>query len=223
MQESSDQKFTIQLERSPAGLSRPRSIKRRDKVHQKIGRLKQQYSAASPHCDLPVIAADQNARNAKAITWEHRLKPGSKASHPGVTCLQTDQDQWEEQTLWKIYVTLTDLEAVFRSLKSELGLRPIYHRTSRHAKGHLFLSVLACQWVQKIRTRLRAKGITDSWNTFRNNLNDPKRVTGVYRRIDGTTVPVRRAVSAEPKQQEVYEARDINSAPGGVRKSQVWP
>jgi len=98
MQESSDQKFTIQLERLQAGLRPPRRIKRRDKVHQKFGRLKQQYSAASPHCGIQVIAADQNA---KASAWEHRPKPGSKASHPGVYCLRTNQDQWAEQTLWK--------------------------------------------------------------------------------------------------------------------------
>ena len=29
--------------------------------------------------------------------------------------------------LWRTYMMLTDLEAVFRSLKSELGLRPVYH------------------------------------------------------------------------------------------------
>ena len=221
MQESSDQKFTAQLERLQAGLSRPRRIKRRDKVHQKIGRLKQQYSAAGQHYDIQVIPDDQNPQNAKSITWNHHPKPGSKATHPGVYCLRTNQDQWDESTLWKTYITLTDLEAVFRSLKSELGLRPSYHQTSRRAKGHLFLSVLAYQLVQTIRTRLRAKGITDSWNTIRDTLNDHKRVTGVYRRIDGTTVHVRRAVSAEPKQREIYEALGIDSAPGGVRKSKA--
>jgi transposase len=39
---------------------------------------------------------------------------------------------------------LTDLEAVFRSLKSELGLRPVFHHKEERADGHLFITVLAC-------------------------------------------------------------------------------
>ena len=38
------------------------------------------------------------------------------------------------EELWRTYVMLTDLEAVFRSLKSELGLRPIYHSTGRRGR-----------------------------------------------------------------------------------------
>jgi hypothetical protein len=42
--------------------------------------------------------------------------------------LSTNLDDWDEATLWQTYALLTDLEAVFRSLKTELGLRPIYHQ-----------------------------------------------------------------------------------------------
>ena len=60
--------------------------------------------------------------------------------------------------MWRTYFMLTDLEAVFRSLKSELGLRPIYHHKPIRAEGHLFIIFLAYQLVQVIRTRLRAGG-----------------------------------------------------------------
>ena len=53
--------------------------------------------------------------------------------------------------MWRTYIMLTDLEAVFRSLKSELGLRPIYHQTEERSTGHLFITVLAYQLVQVIR------------------------------------------------------------------------
>ena len=45
------------------------------------------------------------------------------------------------QQWWRTYSTLTDIEAVFRSLKSELGLRPIYHHKPIRAEGHLFITV----------------------------------------------------------------------------------
>ena len=53
---------------------------------------------------------------------------------------------------------LTDLEAVFRSLKSELGLRPIYHHKTDRVSGHLFISVLAYHLVHTIRYQLKACG-----------------------------------------------------------------
>jgi hypothetical protein len=39
---------------------------------------------------------------------------------------------------WQRYTLLTDLEAVFRSLKSDLGLRPVFHSKEERAEGHLF-------------------------------------------------------------------------------------
>ena len=54
---------------------------------------------------------------------------------------------------------LTDLEAVLRSLKSELGLRPIYHSKEVRTDGHLFITILAFQFVQFLRTHLKTQGI----------------------------------------------------------------
>ena len=62
---------------------------------------------------------------------------------------------------------LTDLEAVFRSLKSELGLRPVYHHKEERAEGHLLITVLAYQAVQAIRQKLKVQGIVESWSTLR--------------------------------------------------------
>lgn len=50
---------------------------------------------------------------------------------------------------------LTDLEAVFRSLKSELGMRPVFHQIAERVSGHLFISVLAYHLVHSIRYRLK--------------------------------------------------------------------
>ena len=55
---------------------------------------------------------------------------------------------------------MLDLEAVFRSLKSELGLRPIFHQKEHRSKGHLFITVLAYQLVQVIRGASVSRGNT---------------------------------------------------------------
>ena len=88
-------------------------------------------------------------------------------THPGVYCLRSSETDWDEETLWRTYFMLTDCEAVFRSLKSELGLRPIYHHTPLRAEGHLFITGIAYQLVQVIRTRLRQTGEHAGWTMVR--------------------------------------------------------
>ena len=97
-------------------------------------------------------------------------------THPGVYCLRSNETGWDEATLWRTYFTLTDLEAVFRSLKSELGLRPIDHHKPIRAEGHLFITVIAYQLVQVIRRRLCESGENASWVTLRRVLEGQQRV-----------------------------------------------
>ena len=59
---------------------------------------------------------------------------GTMITHPGVYCLRTNVQDWDEET--RRNTSLTDVEAVFRSLKSELGLRPIFHQTQSRSDGH---------------------------------------------------------------------------------------
>ena len=73
------------------------------------------------------MEADRKGEKAVAVTWERKPAGNSIATHPGVYCLRTNVTDWDAQRLWSTYVLLTNLEAVFRSLKTELGLRPIYH------------------------------------------------------------------------------------------------
>ena len=54
---------------------------------------------------------------------------------------------------------LTNLEAVFRSLKTDLGLRPVHHQIERRVEGHLFISVLAYYFVHTIRLQLKAQAV----------------------------------------------------------------
>ena len=109
----------------------------------------------------------------------------------------------------------------FRSLKSELGLRPIYHHKPIRAEGHLFITVIAYQLVQVIRTRLREAGHNASWSTLRRSLEGQQRITATFRRADGRTLHVRKATRAEPPQLAIYDALGIQHAPGGTRKTVV--
>ena len=215
--ERAGKRLEKELGKLHAGLSKPGCTKRLEKVWQRIGRLREKCPKASAHYAIEV-EADAQGSKAVAVQWERKPAGNSVATHPGVYCLRTNVRGWDEQRLWSTYVLLTDLEAVFRSLKSELGLRPIYHTKPERSEAHLFLTVLAYQLVQVIRRRLRESGERASWTTLRRRLGGQQRVTAVFRQKQGRVLHVRKATKAELGQQAIYDALGVSASPGGVRK-----
>lgn len=116
---------------------------------------------------------------------------------------------------------LTNLEAVFRSLKTDWGLRPVHHQIERRLEGHLFVSVLAYYFVHTLRLQLKAHGIDDARGTLRNTLSSQVRITTTLQRRDGRTVHVRKASRPEPTQQKIYTALKLTANPGGTRQTVV--
>ena len=218
------QRFEKDLQALHEGLSRPRTQKKLDRIWQRIGRMKEKSRGAGQHYDIEV-AADEKGEKAVAVTWTRKPVDGSMTTHPGVYCLRSNETDWSEEKLWRTYTTLTDLEAVFRSLKSELGLRPIYHRKPLRAEGHLFITVIAYQLVQVIRKRLAERGSrgcrSAGWITLRRTLAGRQRVTATFKRADGRTLHVRKATRPEPRQRAILNALGIESSAGGTQKMVV--
>ncbi|MGB4333584.1 MAG: hypothetical protein WBJ41_01900 [Chromatiaceae bacterium] len=179
--------------------------------------MKEKSHGVGQH-DTITIEPDADGVNAQAMRWERHPVDGTLVTHPGVYGLRTNELTWESAQRWRTDVMLTDLEAVFRSLKSELGLRPVYHQTAERAEGRLLITVLAYPFVQIIRRRLQAHGITDRWSTLRAILAGQRRVTATFRRPDGRTLQVRKATQPEPAQLAIIRTRGSDPTPGGVHK-----
>lgn len=211
------QGFEAGLQKIADGLLKPRSEKGHAKLLERIGRLKQKSHGASQHYTLTLVT-DETGKTVTALTWEKTLVPGTMATHPGVYCLRSNETTWDEERLWRTYTMLTDLESVFRSLKSELGLRPVFHSKEDRSDGHLFITVLAYQCVQLLRKKLKAAGVMGSWQTLRQIMSVQRRVTASLRRRDGRTVHVRKSTAAEPSLMAIYKALGISATPGGIKK-----
>ena len=211
------EKFESGLTRLAAGLQKPRGEKRRDKLLQRIGRLQEKSHGIGQHYRIELIS-DETGAKVTALTWERVPVAGTQLTHPGIYCLRTNEMNWDEASLWKTYIMLTDLEAVFRSLKSELGLRPIYHHKEDRAEGHLFITVLAYQAVQALRRKLKTQDINESWTTLREIFSVQQRVTATFKQRDGRTLHVRKTTVAEPKLRRLYDALNLTASPVGVRK-----
>lgn len=104
-------------------------MKKYDKVLEKIGRLKQRYSTVSGQYQIDVVK-DEQTGSAVQLAWKLQTDQDTRKDLPGVYCLRTSHNDLDEKTLWHTYTMLTDLEAVFRSLKSELGIRPVFHQVA---------------------------------------------------------------------------------------------
>ena len=203
-----------------AGLNKPKGKASTQDVGtfmQRLGRVKQRYARATQHYEI-TVTTDPEGKCVTAITWVKRIKPGSAAAHPGVYCLRTTLLDQDNATLWRTYIMLTELESVFRSLKTDLGLRPVFHRIDRRVEGHLFISVLAYHFVHTLRLQLKAQGVNDSWNTLRQTMATQRRVTVTLQRRDGRVVHARKATRPKPRHQTLATILKLDPNPGRTHR-----
>ncbi|MDP1900018.1 MAG: IS1634 family transposase [Rubrivivax sp.] len=208
------------LTKLQASLAKPRGAQDVATVMQRLGRVKQRFARAAQHYEITVatVADPDKGQRVSAITWVKNIKPGSAAAHPGVYCLRTTLADQDDATLWRTYIMLTELESVFRSLKTDLGLRPVFHRVDRRVEGHLFISVLAYHFVHTLRLQLKAQGVNDSWNTLRQSLATQRRVTVTLQRRDGRVVHVRKATRPKPRHQTLGSLLKLDPNPGRTHR-----
>jgi transposase len=203
------ERFEDELLKARNALHLRNGTKRYDKVLERIGRLKERFKLVSQGYKVSV-EKDTETDKAKNITWSHKKK--EKTS--GVYCLRTDRKDLNEQQIWDIYTMLTDIEDAFRCMKSELGLRPIYHQKETRCDGHIFITLLAYHLLHTIRFKLRQKGVRFCWTTIRRQLSTQMRATTTMKREDGKTIHIRKSSKAEAPHQAIYDALNLSYQPG---------
>jgi len=203
------ERFEAELLKARNALHLRNGTKRYDKVVERIGRLKEKYKLVS-HGYTVSVEKDSETDKTKNITWSR--KRTKKTS--GVYCLRTNRKDLDEQKIWDIYTMLTDIEDAFRCMKSELGLRPIYHQKEVRCDGHIFITLLAYHLLHTIRFNLRQKGVRFCWTTIRRQLSTQVRITTTMKRQDGKVIHIRKSSKAEPPHQVIYDALNLSYQPG---------
>ena len=152
------ERFDADLADLHKGLSKPRSTRKYDKVVERLGRLRERYALVNHHYDITVTKAPDG--KARAVTWKRNAAYDAHDTRAGHYVLRTSHTEWSVEDTVRTYWRLTELEVTFRSLKSELGLRPIWHQLRKRIEGHLFIAVLALYGVNDTEPGLRHKGST---------------------------------------------------------------
>ena len=217
MSEHFQQLYEDGLRKLNEGLSKPYTHKTLGSVERRLGRLAEKSKGISQHYRVEVIA-DGVGKKASHIQWQLQEVDGTRQTHPGVYCLRTNKMDWDEETMWRTYVLLTEVESVFRCLKSELGLRPVFHQKQHRADAHLFITTLAFQLVQMIRRRLKVGDCHHSWSRIRRIMQSVQRITVTFKRADGRTLHVRKATHVEMEQPAICQLLGIDTSFGGIRK-----
>ena len=212
------QRFEEALLKLHEGLSKKGCTKRYEKILESIGRIKQKNSRVAQDYEINV-STNEAKEYATAITFKRLDNSHKKDSLSGVYCLRSNILDWTEEELWHTYVMLTDLEATFRSMKTELGLRPVYHQKEERVTAHLFITLLAYHLVHTIRYQLKIKGIHLSWNSIRQQLSSQQRITVSMTSIDQKTIFVRTTSKAEVMQKKLFDALEISTDPIGNVKT----
>lgn len=201
------QRFEEGLDAIKAGIEKPRGTKMRDAVNKRLGKLEQQYGAIRKSYDVSFTYEGKGKKEkAVAMTWQRNDgKTAEVKKFHGKYVLITSLDEKNELNIWKFYNVIRTVEETFHTLKTDLDIRPVYHKSDNGIKAHLNLAVLAYWVVSVTKHRLKLKGYENiRWGEILRIADTQVMVTAKAETEDGSTVSVRQSTEAEEKLMEIY-------------------
>ena len=139
-----------------------KSLPKRDQLLLRIGAAKKEAGRAFGLVKIHLPAAGQPVTRQSFSFQLDRGKLRALEQRDGHYLLRSNLTGEDPAVLWRLYVQLTQIESVFRALKSELGIRPIYHQLQHRADAHVLIAFLAycLQVTLKNRLLIHAPGLT---------------------------------------------------------------
>jgi len=139
-----------------------KSLPKRDQLLLRIGAAKKEAGRAFGFVKIRLPKKDEAVTRATFSFETDKAKLNAAQQRDGHYLLRSNLTGEDPAVLWTRYVQLTQIESVFRSLKSELGIRPIYHQLERRADAHVLIAFLAycLQVTLKNRLMIHAPGLT---------------------------------------------------------------
>lgn len=177
MKEQFEKRFEDELLKISQGLSKKNTVKKLEVINRRIGRQQQKYPSVSNYYTIEV-SWDEKTGKVTALKWEKdAAKTTEIEGKLGVYFIRTNMAVEQETTLWTIYNTIREIESTFRTLKTDLDLRPIYHKNDNATLAHLHLGLLGYWLVNTIRYKLKKHKINHDWKEIVRIGNTQKLVT----------------------------------------------
>jgi hypothetical protein len=200
------------------GINSKGGTKKLDKVWERIGRLKEKYSSVHQYYEITVSENGKGIATNLVFEKKGEISPDDKA---GIYFLRTSLNGKDEQTLWTIYNVIREIESTFRILKTDLDLRPIFHKTDDASMAHLHLGLLAYWLVSTIRYQLKLQGIHHGWSELVRIMNTQKSLTTTVENKKGDTIQIRQCSEPNETVKQICGKLKYDSIPM-PRKKSVW-
>ena len=184
-------------------------------IGEAIGRLKERYPRVARYHTLRFDASERKL--------EHPPDAEKKAKAErldGTYLLRTDREDLSADEAWRIYIALTRAESAFRSMKSPLAERPIFHHLEQRVEARIFLCLLAYHLLVAIETTLLRQGVHTSWATVRDALATREISTIVLPTDSGAILKIRKGSTPEAEQVELYRLLEVPTEL--IRPTKTW-
>lgn len=127
-------------------------------TERRVGRWLGRYPGAEHLLDVSV-SRDKTGRAAGLTITEHGERAAWARHAHGAYLLRTNHPGRDPRELWQAYVQLTQAEAAFRTSKTDLGLRPVFHQKSERVQAHILVSFLSLALWRTLEQWMQAKGL----------------------------------------------------------------
>jgi len=221
-EESIDEKLTERLEAQLQDikdkLPKPRALKKTEKVHEKVGKIKAKLSRVGWLYNIK-YTEDKEKGIVTDIVWE-RIKEREKPK--GEYFLRYTKTAVSENDIWQVYNLTRDVEAVFRCLKTDLDIRPIYHQIDEFIEPHIWLGIIAYQIVNYIRTTLKDNNINYSWTTIVQKMQSMQSSIVSVNNNNNEKIYIKLCTRPTTDQIKIFNTLNFKHRPF-VRKTKVVP
>src|SRR5919109_469330 len=133
-----------------------KSLPKRDQLLMRVGAAKKEAGRAFSFVKIQLPQKDEEVTRTTFAFHTDKAKLKAAEQRDGHYLLRSNLTGEDPAVLWTRYVQLTQIEAVFRSLKSELGIRPIHHQKEERIDAHIFVAFLAYCLQVTLKNRLTA-------------------------------------------------------------------
>lgn len=193
------------------------NIKDVEKILVRIGRLKQKYGSTADQYTFRMNKEVSDLQKVKQIELVSTGKNPTKSELPGCYVIVTDVVHLSAKQIWDFYTKLTEVESAFRTLKSELGTRPVHHQRDDRIESHLFVSVLAYSILKSVTYTLNKKGYNKSWTSIKSILLTHMRSSVFITDVQGHRHHMRQNAIPESEVKELFKLLNIKACKNHVR------
>src|SRR6266403_1149919 len=135
-------RFSGSMEKALKGLAKTIELGRlkdRNKMERRLGKIQARHPSVN---DLYEISLRGTAKGVRLFWQMKEDRKSWRESREGAYLLRTNLQAETAEQLWSKYMQLTEAEASFRALKSELSIRPLFHQKEPRVKAHVMVAFL---------------------------------------------------------------------------------